>query len=163
MASISIVYPATGRTERCRQSLRPRLLTPNERLSQEICILMGQSYIVLFTLPFSRRACSGAAYIQLPRPAEGEERERVCVCVSLRSKLATPLCTGRETKAGFCVDLRKVESTVFELSPIHRLHQTRAADETGLLLGWLLRHHSRFGIDFFGIFRIFFSFIRCHQ
>lgn len=65
MVSISIVYPTCSRAGLTPKSeaktTHPTLRGGSERrvgsltarLNREICILMGQSYIVLFTLPFS--------------------------------------------------------------------------------------------------------------
>lgn len=64
MVSISIVYPTLlssgpnpkvwGQDYPPHRRLRETVGSLTARLNREICILMGQSYIVLFTLPFSQ-------------------------------------------------------------------------------------------------------------
>lgn len=109
MASISIVYPVPHAELLSRPKVwgqdysHPSTMRPN----REICILMGQSYIVLFTLPFSRR--ERALRIQLPYPrAEGAEFRRRRPYPFVHDTAMCRYCTSY---------WREHDSTVFELRP----------------------------------------------
>lgn len=92
MVSISIVYPTCSRAG---LTLKSEAKTTHPiagletvgslmaRLNREICILMGQSYIVLFTLPFSQYVYNYYPPVPMVRRHESRLRYNPSDCAGL--------------------------------------------------------------------------------